>query len=77
MQPRAALRSVFKLGGPKWQCLGASFRVAVKEVETAVDERMVGAAEDYAVGGEEAEVGEEEEEAAARLWCGGNAMTFA
>ena len=51
--------------------------VAVKEVEAAVDERMVGAAVDYAVGGEEAEVGEEEEEAAARLWCGGNAMTFA
>ena len=43
----------------------------------SVDGGMVGAAEDYAVGGEEAEVGEEEEEAAARLWCGGNAMTFA
>ena len=51
--------------------------VAVKEVEAAVDERMLGAAEDYAVGGEEAEVGEAEEEAAGRLWCGGNAMTFA
>ena len=51
--------------------------VAVKEVEEAVDERMVGAAVEYAVGGEEADVGEEEEEVATKPWCGGRKMRLA
>ena len=45
--------------------------MAVEEVEEAVDVRMVGAALDQAVGGAEAEVGDEEEEVADRPWCGG------
>ena len=45
--------------------------VAVEEVEEAVDVRMVGAAVEQAVGGAEAEVGEEEDEVAGRPWCGG------
>ena len=50
--------------------------VAVEEVEEAVDVRMVGAAVEQAVGGAEAEVGEEEDEVTGRPWCGGK-MQFA
>ena len=45
--------------------------MAVEEVEEAVDVRMVGAVMEQAMGGAEAEVGEEEDEVAGRPWCGG------
>ena len=51
--------------------------MAVEEVEEAVDVRMVGAVMEQAVGGAEAEVGDEEEEVADRPWREGEKLKSA